>query len=178
MTAIALEQTLYLHLGTTDVTTGASATADTLPVVTVTKQGVPLAYSPPVTLVAEGLYLIAIAVTAANLFTTGSRYSLFATATVGGITGRDGIGEFEVLAVGLNELATPVQIASAVGARAISSSLTSDQSQRVANAILFGKVSGAGTGIESFRNPEDTKIVCSIYVDSVGNRNLVVVDAS
>lgn len=73
---------------------------------------------------------------------------------------------------------TAEQNAAAVGARAISSGLTADQSQRVTNAILFGKVSGAGTGVETFRDPADTKDVCTVTVDANGNRSLVVLDAS
>ena len=73
---------------------------------------------------------------------------------------------------------TSTQNAAAVGLRAITATLTADQSQRVTNAILFGKVSGAGTGVETFRNPEDTKTVCTVTVDANGNRTLVVLDAT
>lgn len=71
-----------------------------------------------------------------------------------------------------------IDIASSVGSRVISGALTADQSQRVSNAILFGKVTGAGTGVEIFRNPEDTKNVCSVTVDNNGNRSLVVLDVT
>lgn len=85
---------------------------------------------------------------------------------------------YAVTSVGGSGFPTAEQTAAAVGARTISASLTADQSQRVTNAILFGKVSGAGTGVETFRDPEDTKDVCTITADASGNRTLVVLDAS
>ncbi len=61
-----------------------------------------MGYAPTVTNVATGLYKVEISATAGNGFEAGRRYSVYAVATVGGITGRDGIGEFEVLAVDMN----------------------------------------------------------------------------
>lgn len=73
---------------------------------------------------------------------------------------------------------TAVEIAAAVGARSVSGALSADQCMRVWAAILHGKVRGAGTGYEIFRDPADTKDVCSMTVDTQGNRSVVVIDAT
>lgn len=87
-------------------------------------------------------------------------------------------GKMDSVAVATITAQDKLDIAAAVGSRVISGTLTADQSQRVLNAILFGKVSGAGTGVETFRNPEDTKNVCMVTADASGNRNLVVLDVT
>jgi hypothetical protein len=46
------------------------------------------------------------------------------------------------------------------------------ESLRLANAVLGGKVSGAQTGIETFRDLADTKNRVVSHVDSNGNRTL------
>jgi hypothetical protein len=61
-----------------------------------------MGYSPTVTNITTGLYRVQVDATTGNGFEAGKRYALYATATVGGVTGRDGIGEFEVLALDLN----------------------------------------------------------------------------
>lgn len=52
------------------------------------------------------------------------------------------------------------------------------ESIRLQNAVLLGKVSGAGTGVESFRDIADSKDRVVSTVDSVGNRTSVVLDGS
>jgi len=99
---VFLSGSVYFHFGTTSAATGAATNADSTPTVTVAEDGVDMAYSPTVTNVTTGLYIVTIAATAGNGFEAGKRYSVYATATVGGIAGRDGIAEFEVLAVDLN----------------------------------------------------------------------------
>lgn len=64
--------------------------------------GAALGYAPTVANVATGLYRVTIDCTGGNGFEAGRRYSVYVAATVGGITGRDGIGEYEVLAVDIN----------------------------------------------------------------------------
>ena len=126
MNPVALNDTVYIHFGTTKVDTGAATNADSLPVVVVAEDGVDIAYAPTVSNVATGLYKVAIVATVANGFEVGKRYSAYATATVNAITGRDGIGEFEVMTTGLAELEASIaalpstaQIATAVVDRVI-----------------------------------------------------------
>ncbi|TXH57904.1 MAG: hypothetical protein E6Q97_03460 [Desulfurellales bacterium] len=102
MNPVFLSDSVWLHFGTSSATTGAATNADSTPTVVVAEDGVDMGYAPSVTNVATGLYKVEIAATAGNGFEAGKRYSVYAVATVGGITGRDGLDEFEVLAVDLN----------------------------------------------------------------------------
>lgn len=102
MNQVFLSDSTWVHFGTSSATTGAATNADSTPTVVVAEDGTDMGYAPTVTNVATGLYKVEIAATAGNGFEAGRRYSVYAVATVGGITGRDGIGEFEVLAVDLN----------------------------------------------------------------------------
>jgi hypothetical protein len=52
------------------------------------------------------------------------------------------------------------------------------QSMRLFNAILGGKVSGAGTTTEVFRDVNDTKDRITATVDGAGNRLVIVKDLS
>jgi hypothetical protein len=49
---------------------------------------------------------------------------------------------------------------------------------RLSNAVLLGKVSGAGTGTETFRDINDTKNRIVATVTAQGDRTIVVRDAS
>jgi len=102
MTPVFLSDSFWLHFGTSSVSTGAATNADSTPTVTVAEDGTDMGYAPTVTNVATGLYKVQIDATAGNGFEAGKRYSVYVVATVGGISGRDGIGEFEVLAVDMN----------------------------------------------------------------------------
>ncbi len=102
MNQVFLSDSCFAYFGTSSVTTGAATNADSTPSVVVAEDGTDLGYAPTVTNVATGLYKVEIAATSGNGFEAGRRYNLYAVATVGGITGRDGIGEFEVLAVDMN----------------------------------------------------------------------------
>lgn len=102
---VKLEDTIYLHIGTSSPTTGAATNADTPPTVTIEEDGSAMAYSPTPANVAVGLYRVTIIASAANGFEAGRRYSVYAVATVNSVTGRDGIAEFEVVARGLDDLA-------------------------------------------------------------------------
>lgn len=102
MTPVSLGDSFWLHFGTSSATTGAATNADSTPTVTVAKDGTDLGYAPTVTNVATGLYKVQIDATVGNGFAAGQRFSAYVVATVGSIAGRDGIGEFEVLAVDLN----------------------------------------------------------------------------
>ena len=111
MTPVSLGDSVFLHFGTTSTTTGAATNADSTPTVNVAEDGVALGYAPTVTNITTGLYMVQIDCTAGNGFEAGRRYSVYVAATVGTIAGRDGIGEFEVLATDLN-----TGVASVVGA--------------------------------------------------------------
>lgn len=102
MNQVFLSDSCYQYFGTSSASTGAATNADSTPTVVVAEDGTDLGYVPTVTNVATGLYKVEIAATSGNGFEAGRRYNLYAVGTVGGITGRDGIGEFEVLAVDLN----------------------------------------------------------------------------
>jgi len=102
MSPVSLGDTLYLHFGTSSATTGAATNADSTPTVTIAEDGVDMGYVPSVSNVATGLYMVTIVASTGNGFEAGRRYSCYAVATVGAIAGRDGIGEFEVLALDIN----------------------------------------------------------------------------
>lgn len=102
MSPVSLGDSLWLNFGTSSATTGAATNADSLPTVSVEEDGAAMGYAPAVANVTTGLYRVEVACTTGNGFEAGKRYSLYATATVGGITGRDGIGDFEVLTLDIN----------------------------------------------------------------------------
>lgn len=66
--------------------------------------------------------------------------------------------------------------AAAVAAVAVDGSTTLAESLRLANAVLGGKVSGAGTGTETFRDLANTKDRVVATVDSSGNRTAITRD--
>lgn len=72
--------------------------------------------------------------------------------------------------------ATPNDIAMAVWAAVVDGSITAQESIRLMNAVLGGKVSGAGSGTERFRDLADTKDRVTSTVDSNGNRTNVTTD--
>jgi hypothetical protein len=79
-------------------------------------------------------------------------------------------------AIGASELAADAatEIVTAIFARAFSagySSLTFDQLLKVMVAVLAGKVSGAATTTETFRNLADSANVVVATVDASGNRS-------
>ena len=60
-----------------------------------------------------------------------------------------------------------------VAGTAVDGATTLAESLRLANSVLGGKVSGAGTGTETFRDLADTKDRVVATVDSSGNRTVV-----
>lgn len=75
-------------------------------------------------------------------------------------------------------LSTLAEVGAALGARVIDGTLTQDQSMRLQNSALFGKLSGAaGTSI-AIRNVGDTKDRIAATVDSSGNRSAVTLDGT
>lgn len=72
--------------------------------------------------------------------------------------------------------ATPSDIALAVWAAVVDGSITAQESIRLMNSVLGGRVSGAGTGTERFRDIANTKDRVVSTVDSSGNRTNVTTD--
>jgi hypothetical protein len=73
---------------------------------------------------------------------------------------------------------SPQSLAAAVWAEIIESGLTSAEILRIMASALAGKVSGAGTGVETFVGLDETtnRIISTVDVD--GNRTSVVVDGA
>lgn len=67
-------------------------------------------------------------------------------------------------------------VADTVWAKVVDGTITAEQSMRIMNALLGSKVSGAGSGTEVFRDPDDTKNRLTVTVDANGNRTGVVRD--
>lgn len=89
---VKLGETIRGTFGTANFGTGAAQNADVLPTCIVLDQGVPMGYSPTVTLQAVGLYEVAIVASAGNGFATGRQYSSYVEAVVGGVTARVPVG--------------------------------------------------------------------------------------
>lgn len=73
---------------------------------------------------------------------------------------------------------TEAQIAEAVMTYAVEAGWTTEELLRVFAAVLAGKVSGAGTGTETFRGINDDKNRAVATTDSNGNRSNITLDAS
>lgn len=86
-------------------------------------------------------------------------------------------GEVTLLEAIATNVDIPVStVAAAVWAKVVDGTLTAQESVRLMNAILGGKVSGAGTGTETFRDPADTKNRVTTTVDAAGNRSAIIRD--
>jgi len=116
---VVLGGSIYPGFGTSSPTAGAATNADSTPASLILDNGVAMGYAPAPTNLATGLYVVPIAATIGNGFTAGHRYSVFAIATVGGVTGRECIDEFEVVAVDVNAIPTASQNADAVWAKTL-----------------------------------------------------------
>lgn len=69
-------------------------------------------------------------------------------------------------------------VADAVWQRAIESGMSAEQMSRIMFAVLAGKVSGAGTASEHFRDMADTKDRLTVVADEFGNRTSIIADGS
>lgn len=69
-------------------------------------------------------------------------------------------------------------IASAVWSSVIEGAITAEQLMRINASILNGKVTGAGTGTEVFRDLGDTKDRVIVTTDTAGNRTAIVRDGT
>jgi hypothetical protein len=184
---VKLEDTVYFHFGTSSPSTGAATNADSTPTVSVEEDGTLMGYSPSVSNVATGLYRATVAATTANGFEATKRYSLYAEAAVGGISGRDGIAEFECVASSLDDLAVPgdamaltsgerSSVADAIHDEVFEGSVTLRQALRLLYSALGAKSSGGGTTSITFRDLADSKNRIAATVDSNGNRTAITLD--
>jgi hypothetical protein len=71
------------------------------------------------------------------------------------------------------DVPTASETAAAVLGANVEAGATLAQSLRLANAVLAGKVSGAQTGVETFRDLADTRDVIVSINDEAGNRTAV-----
>ena len=76
------------------------------------------------------------------------------------------------------DLVSPQSVASAVGDRTVESTYTSDQVMKIMASALAGKVSGAGSGTETFKGLDGSTDRIVSTVDSSGNRTAVTVDGT
>ncbi len=172
MNPIGLGDSVWLHFGTSSASTGAATDADSTPAVTIAEDGSDIAYSPTVTNVATGLYKVQINATAGNGFEAGKRYSVYVTATVGGVTGRDGIGEFEVLATDLNtgvaSVVAGVAVAS-VAANAIdAAALAADAITEIQNGLSTLNAAGVRAAVGLTSADLDLQLAAlAAYVDTL-----------
>lgn len=70
------------------------------------------------------------------------------------------------------------RVSAFIGDATLEGSLTYDSVFKLILAVLTGKVSGAGTGTEVFRDVADSKPRVTVVVDSEGNRSSVTLDGS
>lgn len=73
---------------------------------------------------------------------------------------------------------TVQDIVSAIGTRIVDGAFTSDDLTRLMASVLLGKLTGAGTGTESFRDLADTKNRITATIDNSGNRTAITLDAA
>ena len=92
------------------------------------------------------------------------------------------IGQFSTsirLDTSSNTQVAPLEgLADAVWQRELESAFTAEELTRIMYAVLAGRVSGAGTGTERFRNVANTKDRLVSTVDENGNRSTVVGDGT
>ncbi len=80
--------------------------------------------------------------------------------------------------VDTTDLVSPQSVATAVGERTVESTYTADQVMKIMAAALAGKVSGAGSGVETFVGLDDATDRIVSTVDNDGNRTAVTVNGS
>ncbi len=76
------------------------------------------------------------------------------------------------------ETLTADQVALAVHKYVVESGMSFEEMMRVQFAVMAGKVSGAGTSSEHFRNIDDTKDRLVVAADEFGNRTGITIDGS
>jgi hypothetical protein len=107
-------------------------------------------------------------------YTAGSATVNYTLDLAAGTYSYTGLPAKAILEVDMIVGATPAEVWDEV----LESGYSARQLMRIMTSVLDGKVSGAGTGTESFRDLADTKNRVVSTVDSNGNRTSVVIDAS
>lgn len=112
--------------------------------------------------------------------TSGATVTLDATCTAGTayIRGICQVVNNSTMTVHLESQLDNTSISSAVGNRVVEATYTADEVMRLMASVLSGKVSGAGSGSEVFRDLSDTKNRLTVTTDASGNRTAVVRDAT
>lgn len=103
---------------------------------------------------------------------SGESSVITASAGAGVLTAQDLINIEAILIARIQDIAAATLAATVDGTKTLAESI------RIQNAVLAGKVSGAGTGTETFRDINDTKNRVVATVDSSGNRTAIVLDAT
>lgn len=85
---------------------------------------------------------------------------------------------FHITATGMQAVTREIELFLPDGLGTLEGSLSRDAAQRVMLSALAGKVSGAGTGTETFRDTADSKDRIVSTVDSSGNRTAVTLDGA
>lgn len=122
-----------------------------------------------------------------NLWSIGDSYEIFdyvlATITGGDLFAVDDVGadispilnSFGVFGPIVEQSTSPSAVPLQPGT-VMDGVLTAQDTYKILNAVLGGKVSGVTTSQEKFRNPGDTKDRVTVNLDGSGNRTSVVLD--
>ncbi len=150
---VKLGDTLRHCFGTASPTTGAATNADSTPTVVVLQQGIAMSYVPVVTNIATGLYELAIVCSTANGFHEGREYSAYMTATVAGVSGRDGVASFVIRATPARLLGDTIRVC--LG--------TADSTGEATNADTTPTVTVLEQGSALAYSPTVTNIAVGLY---------------
>lgn len=69
-------------------------------------------------------------------------------------------------------------VVTAMTSRVVENGMTGEEITRLMASVLLGKLTGAGTGTEKFRDLADTKDRITAIIDNSGNRTAITLDAS
>lgn len=169
---VSLGDSFCFKIGTCSASTGAATNADSTPTITVEEDGVAMGYAPTVANVATGEYRVTVDATVGNGFEAGKRYCMSVSATVGGINGRDGVGEFEVLAVDLNTaLDTNIGSRLATAGYTAPPSAVAIRSEIDANSTKLDVATSTRLAAAAYTAPDNATIaLIAGYTDSIEGR--------
>lgn len=156
MNTVKLADTYRLMFGTTSGA-GAAINADSTPTVTVRDQGTAMAYAPTVTNKATGLYEVALLLTSGNGFTTGHEYTVEVAATVGGVTGRDGLASFKILSYNAED------IISRLPAALVSGRIDASVGAMAANVVTAAAIATDAIDADALKADAVTEIVTAVW---------------
>jgi hypothetical protein len=160
MSYVKLGETVRIVISTSN-SSGAAANADSTPTVTVYQQGTAMGYAPTVTNKSTGEYEVAIVCSGGNGFASGKEYSASVSATVGGVTGKDGIASFFVVATNNDDIPTAAAIGAQILATALEGTETVGDAIRLLTSVAAGAIpSGLDatlTGSPLFKSKDGSK---------------------